>query len=110
MDHTLGGIAISRNKTLDLIVPGILIIHVLLVSSIMAVVQFNFLGKYIQLNSLSFKLLENFKCNRLYIVMCPSIQNRYIMIQKYIIMNYVARIIMCIWTIGTTTMDSVEKQ
>ncbi|CAL8121889.1 unnamed protein product [Prunus armeniaca] len=30
MDHSLGGIAISRNKTLDLIVPGILITHVLL--------------------------------------------------------------------------------
>ncbi|KAH0980480.1 hypothetical protein GBA52_007657 [Prunus armeniaca] len=30
MDHSLGGIAISRNKTLDLIVPGILITRVLL--------------------------------------------------------------------------------
>jgi hypothetical protein len=45
MVHTLGDIALSRNKIPDLFVLQVPRIHVLVASNIMAVVQSNFHGK-----------------------------------------------------------------
>jgi len=45
MVHTLGDIALSRNKILDLIALQVPHIHVLVASNIMAEVQSNFHGK-----------------------------------------------------------------